>query len=222
MSFLPYIFFGHRQMLWYPELMLSGPQDLTKTIIIPHSRLTETFMNPPFLYISGEQMASEQGEKEMINGQKYLAEGRYDRALKAFQKAMKLSPEVADTFFNYAEAAQLVQETETERIVEAYKKAIELDPKNAYYYSSYGAFCNSVGRFNEAEEMYKKAAELDPENAPLYFSEFAVDYSTNAPIVMESILSRDPSAMKVIKKKALKYALIALRIEPEEVPELIK
>jgi len=166
-------------------------------------------------------MASEQAEKEMIKGQTYLAEGEYGKAVKAFQKAIKEAPDIPDTFFNYAEAAQFVQDIDPEKVAEAYKKAIELDGDNPFYYSSYGAFCNSVGNFNEAEKMYNKAAEIDPENSPLYFSEFAVDYSINAPIVMESILARDPSAIKIIKKKALKYALMALGIEAEEVQELI-
>ncbi len=166
-------------------------------------------------------MAAEQAEKEMIKGQTYLAEGEYEKAVKAFQKAMKAAPDIPDTFFNYAEAVQFVQEIDPEKVAEAYKKAIELDEKNPFYYSSYGAFCNSVGNFNEAEKMYNKAAEMDPENAALYFSEFAVDYSTNAPMVMESLLARDPSAIKIIKKKALKYALMALKIDPDEVQELL-
>lgn len=166
-------------------------------------------------------MVAEEAEKEMIKGQTYLAEGEYEKAVKAFKKAIKAAPDMADTYFNYAEAAQFVQEIDPEKVSEAYRKAIELDDGNPFYYSSYGAFCNSIGNFNEAEKMYNRAAEIDPENARLYYSEFSVDYNANAPIAMESILARDPSAIKIIRKKALKYALKALDIEPEEVSELL-
>jgi len=166
-------------------------------------------------------MASQEAEKEMIKGQTYLAEGEYGKAVKTFKKAIKAAPEEAETYFNYAEAAQFVHEIDPEKVAEAYQKAIELEGDNPFYYSSYGAFCNSVGNFNEAEKMYNKAAEIDPENARLYFSEFAVDYNANAPIAMESILARDPSAISIIKKKALKYALKALEIEPDEAQKLL-
>ena len=100
------------------------------------------------------------------------------------------------------------------------KKAIELDPENTDYYSSYGSFCISIGKFEEAEGAYSEAAEMDESNASRYLAEFAVDYY-NAVLARYGEIMDDPAARAPYAKKALLFMLKALEIEPEEAKKLL-
>jgi tetratricopeptide (TPR) repeat protein len=106
-----------------------------------------------------------------------------------------------------------------EDVQASYKTAVELDPKNPIYQSSYAAFLVEIGRFNEAEAAYNKAAELDPDNAMYYYSEFGMEYTIKAPIVMEKFL--DDKTKDMIMTKGLKYLLKAVGMTEEDAKRLL-
>lgn len=154
----------------------------------------------------------EEVEKLVRNGERYLNELDFKKALSNFDKAIKLDPNNARAYFGKAEAAIGITKLTEEEVISYYKKAIELDPNNAMYYARFGGFCLDVGRFDEAEECYNNAAKLDPENARHYYSEFALDYRFNAKRLMDF----DEAENEKIKRKALKYLLKSLEMGEEE------
>ena len=161
----------------------------------------------------------EGAQKSIGQAYQLLSEGDYKKALSKFEKVIKEDPGNAEAYFGKAEVGILVPKVTSEEILAAYKKAIELDPENAYYHSSMGAFCIDEGRFIDAEEAYKKAAELDSDNASNYYSEFAVAYYKRAPQVHEQFL--DEQGLQIIRRKALKYLLMAIDINEEEARKLL-
>jgi len=158
-------------------------------------------------------------EKDLMDAQDALASGDFEKAVSKYNKAIKADPKRAEAHFGKAEAAVGVPKISQEEVMESYKKAVELDPKNPIFQSSYAAFLVEAGRFNEAEAAYIKAAELDPDNARYYFSEFGVEYTIRAPIVMEKFL--DDKTKDMILKKGLKYLLKAAGMTEEDAKRLL-
>ena len=106
-----------------------------------------------------------------------------------------------------------------EDIIEAYNKAIELDPQ-CDYYESYGLYCISINKYDEAEKAFCEAAEADESRSASLYSEFAVEYFNNVMASYGEIME-DPKARAPYAKKALEYMLKALEIEPEEAKSLL-
>jgi len=158
-------------------------------------------------------------DKDLMDAQDALANGDFDKAVQKFNKIIKSDPKCAEAYFGRAEASVGVPKMAPEDVMDSYKKAVELDPKNPIYHSSYGAFLVEIGRFNEAEAAYNKAAELDPDNARYYFSEFGVEYTTKAPVVMEKFM--DDNTKDMILKKGLKYLLKAAGLTEEDAKRLL-
>ncbi|MCJ2564170.1 MAG: tetratricopeptide repeat protein [Thermoplasmata archaeon] len=159
-------------------------------------------------------------EEEIADGERLLGMCEYDKALKHFNKAAKMSPENARAFFGKAEASIGNPKVKPEKIADLYKKAIDLEPENPQYIEAYASFCMDAGRFNEAEQFYVKASELDPDSAPYYLSEFAIQYYSKAPIIMERFL--DEKTKDMIASKSLEYLLRALGIERDDALRLLK
>ena len=158
-------------------------------------------------------------DKDLMGAQEALANGEFDQAVSRFNKVLKVDPKCAEAYFGKAEASVGVPKMSPEEVIALYKKAVELDPKNPIYHSSYGAYLLEIGRFNEAEQAYLKAAELDPDNARYYFSEFGVEYTQRAPVVMEKFL--DEKTKEMIMKKGLKYLLKAAGMTEEDAKKLL-
>jgi tetratricopeptide (TPR) repeat protein len=157
--------------------------------------------------------------KDLMEAQDALASGDFDRAVTKFKKVMKADPKCAEAYFGIAESSVGVPKLSPEEVQEYYKKAVQLDPKNPIFQSSYGAYLVEIGRFNEAEEAYNKAAELDPDNARYYYSEFGMEYSIKAPIVMERFM--DDNTRDIIMKKGLGYLLKAVGMTEEDAKRLL-
>jgi len=158
-------------------------------------------------------------DKDLMEARDALASGEFEKAVARYSKVIKADPRSGEAYFGKAEASIGVPKITQEEVMECYKKSVELDPKNPIYQSSYGAYLVEIGRFNDAENAYVKAAELDPDNARYYFSEFGVEYSLKAPIVMEKFL--DDKTKDMIFKKALKYLLKAAGITEEDAKRLL-
>lgn len=158
-------------------------------------------------------------DKDLMDAQEALANGEFEKAVSKYNKVIKADPKCAEAYFGKAEASVGVPKLTPEDVMDAYKKAVELDPKNPIYQSSYGAYLVEIGRFNEAEAAYVKAAELDPDNARYYYSEFGVEYTLRAPVVMEKFL--DDNTKDMILKKGLKYLIKAAGLTEDEAKRLM-
>lgn len=164
-------------------------------------------------------------EKTMRDGLKEMDKGDFKKAYSKFKKAVGEDPDNAEAWFLKAETGNMASgmfgaKISDEDIMDSYKKAIELDPENFDYYSSYGSFCISVGKYEEAEGAYSEAAEMDESNASRYLAEFAVDYYNSALARYGEIMD-DPAARAPYAKKALTFLLKALDIEPDEAKKLL-
>ena len=163
--------------------------------------------------------------KSMKDGFKEMEKGDFKKAYNRFKKATEQEPDSADAWYHRAEAGNLASgifgaKIKDEEIMDAYNKAIELDPENTDYYSSYGSFCISIGKYDEAESAYKEAAELDESNASRYLAEFAVEFY-DAVLARYGEILADPAARAPYAKKALTFMLEALGMSAEEAKGLL-
>ena len=86
--------------------------------------------------------------------------GRYEEAIKDYDKAIELNPNDAYYYSNRGDSKK--QLGRYEEAIKDYDKAIELDHNTAYYYNDRGNAKLELGRCVEAIEDYDKCIELDP------------------------------------------------------------
>lgn len=160
-----------------------------------------------------------EAEKEIVAGERKLAEMDFPGALSRFKKAVKMDPNAPAAHFGKAEAALGVPKIPAEEIITDYQQAIKLDPENAFYYARLGAFCLEVGSWELAEESYNKAAEVDPDNGYLYFSEFGLEYYYS----WLAKLGEDapPGELEETTRKSLSYLLRSMNLSESEAKKLL-
>ena len=112
-------------------------------------------------------MAEATPEKKIANAMKAMDEGDFKKAYTAFKKLAAEIPDNADVWYYKAECGNYASgmfgaKVDVQEIMDAYKKAIELDGDRVDYYQSYGLFCISVNKYDEAEKAYCEAAETSP------------------------------------------------------------
>jgi tetratricopeptide (TPR) repeat protein len=158
-------------------------------------------------------------DKEILAGERKLAEMEFDTAISRFRKAVKLDPNSAPAYFGRAEAALGIPKIPAEDIVADYSKAIELDPGNAFYKARMGSFCLEVGQWELAEESYVQAAEVDPDNAYLYYSEFGLEYYYSWLAKQEEEAA--PPEQEEVVRKSLSYMLRSLDLTETDAKRLL-
>ena len=129
-------------------------------------------------------MAEATPEKKIANAMKAMDEGDFKKAYTAFKKLAAEIPDNADVWYYKAECGNYASgmfgaKVDVQEIMDAYKKAIELDGDRVDYYQSYGLFCISVNKYDEAEKAYCEAAEMDESMSASLYSEFAIEYYNN-------------------------------------------
>lgn len=114
--------------------------------------------------------------------------GKYEEAIKEFQKAIQLDPANSDAHRELA----LVYENlgKSEEAEKAYKKAIELKPDYWAGYNHLAIFYYFTAQYFEAEKMWRKVIELTPDNVRGYYNLGA----------LYSKIGRDDLAIEVLKK----------------------
>ena len=170
-------------------------------------------------------MAESTPDKKIANAMKAMDEGDFKKAYTAFKKLVADYPENAEVWYCKAECGNYASgmfgaKVDVAEIMDAYKKAIELDSERVDYYQSYGSFCISISKFEEAEAAYNEAAEMDGSMAASLYSEFAIEYYN---MVMASYgeIMEDPKARAPYGKKALEYLLKAIDMDAEEAKSLL-
>lgn len=164
-------------------------------------------------------MTMSDAEKEIMAGERKLAEMDFKAALSKFKRAIKLDPDQPAAHFGKAEAALGVPKVPAEEVIADYQTAIELEPENAFYLARLGSFCLEVGEWELAEESYNKAASVDPDNSYLYFSEFGLEYyySWLAKMGDEATeADREP-----VVRKSLVYLVRSLDLDEESAKRLL-
>jgi tetratricopeptide (TPR) repeat protein len=157
-------------------------------------------------------------DKEILAGERKLAEGDFDAAISKFRKAVRLDPDSPAAYFGRAEAALGVPKIAVEEVVTDYQKAIELEPGNPFFYARLGAFCLEVGNWELAEDSYNRAAEADPDNAYLYFSEFGLEFYYSW---MAKEEETPETGREDVVRKSLSYLLRSLDLSESEAKHLL-
>ncbi|MCK9323400.1 MAG: hypothetical protein RBR05_05105 [Candidatus Methanomethylophilaceae archaeon] len=170
-------------------------------------------------------MVADNLEKKLAAGMKAMDEGDFKKAYSAFKKLVEECPDNAECWYYKAECGNYASgmfgaKVAPEEIMESYKKAIELDGDRVDYYQSYGSFCISVNKYDEAEKAYNEAAQIDESMESSLYSEFAIEYYNNVMATYGDIME-DPKARAPYAKKALEYMLKALEMSPEEAKSLL-
>ena len=164
-------------------------------------------------------------QKKFDASMKAMDSGDFKKAYSAFKKYTEEFPDDAEGWYCRAECGNYASgmfgaKVKDEDIMSAYNKAIELDGGRADYYQSYGLFCISICKYDEAEKAYNEAAQIDESLAASLFSEFAIEYYNNIMGNHGDILE-DPKARAPYAKNALEYMLKALDMSPEEAKNLL-
>jgi tetratricopeptide (TPR) repeat protein len=157
-------------------------------------------------------------DKEILAGERKLAEGDFDAAISKFRKAVRLDPNSPAAYFGRAESALGVPKIAVEEVVSDYQKAIELEPGNPFFHARLGAFCLEVGNWELAEDSYNRAAEADPDNAYLYFSEFGLEFYYSWMSKEEGTGDEDRES---VIRKSLSYMLRSLDLSESEAKKLL-
>ena len=90
------------------------------------------------------------------------------KAIKAFDKAIEISPEHTDAWYNKGLALSDLENYEEAR--KAYDKAIEINPKHADAWYNKGLALYALENYEEAIKAYDKAIEISPENADAWYN----------------------------------------------------
>ena len=85
----------------------------------------------------------------------------------AFERAIELNPNHADTYAKYGHLLAIVGRYDEAR--ERFEEAIRLNPVLSWPLSSLGMLFAGLGRLNEAESLFRQASELNKENVDAFF-----------------------------------------------------
>ena len=121
-------------------------------------------------------------------GNDFFYKSEYEKALKAYDKAIELDPNYAMAWFNKGTA--LGKLSRHEKALKAYDKAIELDPNYAMAWFNKGTALGKLSRHEKSLKAFDKAIELGPNYAMAWCNKGAA----------LGKLSRHEDAMKAFDK----------------------
>lgn len=96
-----------------------------------------------------------------------VIEGKYNEAIKAFDKAIELNPKDAVAYNNRGAAYGQIGNYKQQ--IEDSNKAIELNPEDAVAYNNRGVAHGELGNYEQEIEDCSKAIELNPKLAVAYY-----------------------------------------------------
>jgi len=96
----------------------------------------------------------------------YFNQKKYDKAIKAYKKAINLNSNYSIAYNNLGLLYH--EKKEYNKSLKAYQKAIEINPKYDSAYLGIGVIYENKKEYNNAIEAYKKAIEINPKYANAY------------------------------------------------------
>jgi DNA-binding helix-hairpin-helix protein with protein kinase domain/Flp pilus assembly protein TadD len=114
-------------------------------------------------------LAPDQQAKALYDeGIKLTKAGKYEDAVKAYQQAITLKPDLAEAHHELGYA--LFKLGKYEDAIAAFKQASTLKPKNAETYRNLGLSYKALGRWDESILAFQKAIELKPDQSTTYYN----------------------------------------------------
>jgi tetratricopeptide (TPR) repeat protein len=94
--------------------------------------------------------------------------GRYNEAIEAYKQAIKIKPNLAESYTNLGAAyANLGHLSEA---IDAFKMAAQIDPDLAEAHYNLGYAYAKLGRYTEAIDIYKQAIRIKPDYALAHYN----------------------------------------------------
>ncbi|MDP2937289.1 MAG: serine/threonine-protein kinase [Dehalococcoidia bacterium] len=94
--------------------------------------------------------------------------GRYDEAIRCYDRALELDPQYAAAWINKGNSLHSLGRYD--EAIRCYDRALELDPQYAAASNNKGNSLHSLGRYDEAICCCDRALELDPQDAATWSS----------------------------------------------------
>jgi tetratricopeptide (TPR) repeat protein len=144
-------------------------------------------------------LTPEQQARALYNqGVKFTKAGKYEDAVKAYQQAVSLKPDLAEAQHELGFA--LLKLKKYEEAIVAFKQALTLKPRNAETYRNIGLSYKALGQWSDASGAFRKAIEIKPDHPMTYY---------NLGLVYKEMKDND-SAMTAYKE--------AIRLKPDYAP----
>nr|QNO43661.1 cell division coordinator CpoB [Methanosarcinales archaeon ANME-2c ERB4] len=121
-----------------------------------------------FIYRQSDKFKYSQSDKLHNKGLALADLDRYEEALKAFEKAIKLKPDASYAW--YSKGRALADLDRYEEALKAFEKTIELKPDDADAWHSKGVALADLDRHEEALKAYEKTIELKPDYYGTWFN----------------------------------------------------
>ena len=114
------------------------------------------------------ELNTENGASYIRQGTAYYLQGRLDKAIADYSKAIEINSKSAVAYNNRGSA--YLKKGELRKAISDFDKAIEIIPVFAAAYANRGYVFFMRNRYVQAVSDYSKAIELDPANAVVYYN----------------------------------------------------
>ena len=111
---------------------------------------------------SAEELPNQEQQKLIASGWDLFEEGKYEEALKKFNKAVELNPNYSEPYKGLGTSYRWLKNYD--KAVYNLNKAININPDDDGTYVVLGFSLQQLGKFEEAIKQLNKAIEINPNN----------------------------------------------------------
>ncbi len=134
------------------------PALMTRTII-----RNKDWQNQDTLWLAAAKTSPSSHQNHNNLGDLYARQGKLEKAVEEFKKAIALKPNYADAYHNLGNIYQ--QMNKIDQAIESYQKAIKFNPNLWQSYQNLGGIYFNQKKYDLAREMMEKATLANPKNS---------------------------------------------------------
>jgi len=128
-------------------------------------------------------------------------EGRFDEAIKQFQRVLGIDPKSAEAYNNIGAALvrkAALTKAAPDKAIAAYRRAIEVDPSYPLSYNNLGLVLYNQGDTNEAIAQYYKAIQINPQ---YLYAHWNLAYALQHDVKPDAALAEYRAAIECTKER---------------------